>query len=212
MFVWNILGTDIKDSPTKHSKTLKKLEIGQVVRIAHFTKDKNIESKHSSLGDYPLTASWLLVEYETESLGYVFAGDLSERKPRLTSENERIILDYNQYLGFLVKDSAYTIKRKINDQSFKVKVSFNKYEYGTYKLETSDGCFDHYYTFRGLEFNEAFFLMMSMYGLKVGDETILPSFSEEINGQIKFWGLELTFEIIMTRTEKGWQIYSYDCT
>lgn len=212
MFVWNILGTEIKDSPTKHSKTLKKLEIGQIVRIAHFTKDKNVETKHSSLGSYPVTDSWILVEYEAESLGYIFAGNLSERKPRLTIEDGRKILDYNQYLGFLVKDSTYTLKRKINDQNFKVEGSLKSYEYGSYKLESSDGCFDHFYTFRGLEFNEAFFLMMSMYGLKVGDETFLPSFSEQINGQIKFWGLELTFEIIMTQTENGWQIYSYDCT
>jgi len=208
-YVWNLEGTTIKVGPSKHTQTIKNLKLGDSVQIAPFNRDQN--TVHSSLGNYPMTGNWIMVNLG-DTIGFVFAGDISIRRPKLTDRFGLRSIDYQKYLGDKIKDTTELAERSINDSFFEIERDIIIYEFGKYETEFFDGCFDHYYTFTNLDFNEVFFIMMSMYGLKVNNETIFPGFSEQINGQIKFWGLELTFEIIMTQTENGWQIYSYDCT
>ena len=209
VYVWNLNGTAIKVGPSKHTQTIKSLELGDSVQFAPFNRDQ--QAIHSSLGNYPMSGRWKMVNIG-DTIGFVFGEDLSTIKPKLTDRLGLRSIDYQSYLGKVISDTVVIKERIINDKVFKIERDIKLYEFGKYETETFDGCFDHYYTFSNLDFNEVFFLMMSMYGLKVGDETILPGFSEEIDGQIKFWGLELTFEIIIKKTEKGWQIFSYDCT
>ena len=64
MYVWNLNETEIKISPTKHSKTLKSLKLGEQIQIAHFAKGKSVQTIHSSLDRYPMSHNWILVKIE----------------------------------------------------------------------------------------------------------------------------------------------------
>lgn len=211
-FVWNLLGSKIYNSPSQHSSVLKKLEIGDSIKIAHYSNDNSpIDTRQKTISGFTQSDLWIPVELDT-NIGFVFMGDFSTRKPKLMDHQTVKILDYENHLGPKLRDTSFQKKTIINKVSYNIECTTEFYEHGNYKFETFDGCFDHIHFFQNFSFNEIFHVAMSMYSFKVEDELITPIFFEEQEGEIRFWGTEATVEIIIRKTKNGWEIYSYDCT
>lgn len=205
-YVWNIAGALVKESPTNHSRTIKKLQFGESVNRAHFTASTPItNSVQSLLGNYPIKSHWTMVEFG-DQIGYIFEPNISNDKVPTIVEYGINRIDFKKILGDKVNDTIL-----VNKKDFEIQTEIEFYRNGSYSYTSFDGCFDHVYEFNNIEFNKALLIAMSMYSDDFNGDLYTPQFSEEQNGSIMFWGTEATVQVIITKTEQGWKIFSYDC-
>ena len=211
-YVWNIAGVQVKESPTNHSKTIKKLKIGENVIRSHFTASTPItHTTQSTLGYYPIKSHWTMIEFG-DQIGFIFEPNISNEKVPTIEEYGMTRIDFKKLLGDKINDTTIIETRTIDKKEFEIETEIEYYVNGSYEYTAFDGCFDHTYEFTNIEFNKALLIAMSMYSSNLNGDIYTPEFSEEQEGSIMFWGTEATVQVIISKTKNGWKIYSYDCT
>jgi hypothetical protein len=211
-YVWNVTGAQVKESPTNHSKTIKKLKFGEYVTRSHFTDSTPVtKSTQSPLGNYPIVSHWTMVEFG-DQIGFIFEPNLSNDKVPTIEEYGIIRINYKQLLGKKINDTSLIETQIIDKREFKIETDITYYVNGSYEYTAFDGCFDHTYEFTNIEFNKVLLIAMSMYSSDITGGIYTPQFSEEQDGSIMFWGTEATVQVIISKSKNGWKIYSYDCT
>jgi len=210
LYVWNLTGTELKKLPTQASEILENFPFSSRIIFKSKKEDKvlSIQSKESGYG---LQGYWMKIESKG-SVGYIFSADLSATAPPKIIDNGLVRIDLEAILGRKLSDTSILGSTTIESQMYQTETRLTKYLNGTYTYEPYDGCFDHTYTFYSLDRAQVFHLALSMYRSKVGNQLATLQFFEEQNGEIKFWGTEATVEVKISKSDLGWQIFSYDCT
>jgi hypothetical protein len=211
-YVWNIAGVEVKESPTNHSKTIKKVQLGEYVTRSHFTSSTPaIISTQSPLGNYSLESHWTMVEIG-EQIGFIFEPNISNDKVPTLEEYGMTKINYKELLGEKISDTTLSKTQIIDKKEFEIETEIEYYVNGSYEYTAFDGCFDHTYEFKNIEFHKVLFIAMSMYSTYINGNIYTPLFSEKQEDSIMFWGTEATVQVIISKTKNGWKIYSYDCT
>lgn len=206
--VINILGAKMYELPNLDAAPVSTIKFG-----ASLTPDSIIPTTETrKIGEnFSLSGNWVATGVNG-STGYVFSSDLSDRKIGIRTGaggQERI-----DFMGDLVNETSETIQVKMEQGTFPKYVEIKRFENGTYKQTSWDGCFDHEMRFKGLNLNEVYHQMISEYGILMnGEDFQIPGFKERDGNQIKFEteGASMDLQIELLEDDII-QVSSYDCT
>ena len=211
-FVWNLLGTEIKEAPSLDSKTISTIAFGDTVMRAHFTRSTpHVTDTLSIIGGYPNSSHWTMVDFN-HGIGWVFESNISNDSVPTIREYGFTKIDYLSLLGDSVGDTVIVEKKMIGVHELTSETSIKYFQNGSYEYTAFDGCFDHTYIFTKIDFKEILHVAMSMYSIKVNEEIHTPEFLKTEADIIIFIGTEATVEVVISKTKNGWKIFSYDCT
>ncbi|MCC9165348.1 hypothetical protein [Pontibacter harenae] len=210
LYVWSLTGTELKRMPSQASETLESFPFSSKV-VFKSRKEDSVPTIQSRESGYWLQGYWMKIESKG-LVGYIFSADFSATAPPKVIENGFERINMEAILGSKLSDTLILGSTTIESQVYQTENHLTKFQNGRYTYEPFDGCFDHTYTFYSLDKAQVFHLALSMYRSKVGDQLATLQFFEEQNGEIKFWGTEATVEVKISKSDLGWQIFSYDCT
>ncbi|QED36811.1 hypothetical protein FK178_03385 [Antarcticibacterium arcticum] len=204
--VINILGAKVYEKPTYDSKTLKKLPVGETIKI-----DQQIESNEKNeIGkEFSLVGKWIKPKNNN---GFIFSSDLTDKEVEIgTDEFGKVFIDLR---GKLTDEKTEEEQMETPMGKFPKYFEYKYYESGNYTYIEWDGCFDHIYKYEKLSLNEVYHQMVSDYSILMNrNEISIPSFLEKDDNILKFEGRGATQDLTIENNENGLiTVSSYDCT
>ncbi len=207
LYVINYEGAKIYDQPNFNAKSTSILANGSAISI------KDTINADSLIIDLVIVLKGYWLELNDQK-GYVFSSDLTKIQPQIKAG----IIPTISLLGAII--DAKTIKevKKIGSIiSFETENKITTYENAIYQHISSDGCWDHIYTYKHLSFNEVYHQMMNRYSgfYGSGDDLTIekPKLIRYENEAYFYKGLEATPELMLKINDAGqFETFSYDCT
>ena len=210
-FVINLQGAKIYNQPSFNAKVLSTLENGKGIQQKYLHQLQGDKLKINE--GITLEGYWLMIDEPTQ--GYIFSTDFSKRRPLV----KHYLMNIISLLGEQIGETTYSKKPcKIKNEVFEIDIETTHFKNTIYKYESFDGCFDHFYTFKDMEFHEVYHHTMNQYSdfYNIGNEIKIdsPIFKKvNGNGEVLYEGTDATIDLIFKKKTNGeYETYSYDCT
>ncbi|GAA5221370.1 hypothetical protein [Membranihabitans marinus] len=210
LYVWNHQGTTMYETADKSSNKVGKFYYGQQARVV----DMSIKSKtlYQEIAEgLGVGGHWVKVIIKQDT-GYVFDGDLARMEPLLTTQSLR---------GIDLVSSVYKSQGQIESglqsgakAGKKIEMDFDE---GIHFIRrTVSSCISEDYIIDNADFNEAYYLMYTIYSnlfVTESSEMIYPVFQRQV-GKIHYFTLTedgKIQEIQLQQQGQGYKISTYHC-